>query len=88
MNDFVTVNGIYEATFGSHKPARSAVEVARLPKDVLVEVECIARCVLTSVNIWPISDSIFQLEINVLIRESKKMVGYQSNAVHKDVAAI
>ncbi|KAK0433578.1 Endoribonuclease L-PSP/chorismate mutase-like protein [Armillaria borealis] len=42
MNDFVTVNGIYEATFGSHKPARSAVEVARLPKDVLVEVECIA----------------------------------------------
>ncbi len=45
MNDFVTVNGIYEATFGSHKPARSAVEVARLPKDVLVEVECIARCV-------------------------------------------
>lgn len=42
MNDFVTVNGIYEATFGSHKPARSAVEVARLPKDVLVEIECIA----------------------------------------------
>ncbi|KAJ3908263.1 YjgF-like protein [Lentinula edodes] len=42
MNDFVTVNGIYAAAFGSHKPARSAVEVARLPKDVLVEVECIA----------------------------------------------
>ncbi|KAK0481380.1 Endoribonuclease L-PSP/chorismate mutase-like protein [Armillaria novae-zelandiae] len=42
MNDFVTVNGLYEATFGSHKPARSAVEVARLPKDVLVEIECIA----------------------------------------------
>ena len=43
MNDFATVNGIYAAAFGSHKPARSAVEVARLPKDVLVEVECIAR---------------------------------------------
>lgn len=45
MDDFVTVNGIYEQAFGSHKPARSAVEVARLPKDVLVEIECIARCV-------------------------------------------
>jgi len=42
MNDFVTVNGIYEEFFGSHKPARSAVEVARLPKDVLFEIECIA----------------------------------------------
>ncbi|KAL0061531.1 hypothetical protein AAF712_011674 [Marasmius tenuissimus] len=48
MNDFVTVNGIYEEAFGNHKPARSAVEVARLPKDVLVEVECIARCVQDS----------------------------------------
>lgn len=46
MNDFVTVNGIYEEAFGSHKPARSAVEVSRLPKDVLVEVECIARFVV------------------------------------------
>ncbi|PFH49829.1 hypothetical protein AMATHDRAFT_4589 [Amanita thiersii Skay4041] len=43
MNDFVTVNGIYSKFFGDHKPARSAVEVARLPKDVLVEVECIAN---------------------------------------------
>lgn len=42
MNDFATVNGIYEEFFGSHKPARSAVEVARLPKDVLFEIECIA----------------------------------------------
>ncbi|KAJ3908264.1 hypothetical protein F5879DRAFT_937917 [Lentinula edodes] len=45
MNDFVTVNGIYAAAFGSHKPARSTVEVARLPRDVLVDIECIARCV-------------------------------------------
>ncbi|KII94318.1 hypothetical protein PLICRDRAFT_171975 [Plicaturopsis crispa FD-325 SS-3] len=42
MDDFVTVNGIYAAFFGDHKPARSAVEVARLPKDVLFEIECIA----------------------------------------------
>lgn len=42
MNDFVTVNGIYASYFGDHKPARSAVEVARLPKDVLVEIEVIA----------------------------------------------
>jgi len=43
MNDFTTVNSIYEQAFGNHKPARSAVEVSRLPKDVLVEIECIAR---------------------------------------------
>ncbi|RJE83555.1 RidA family protein [Paenibacillus sp. 1011MAR3C5] len=42
MNQFVTVNGIYASYFGDHKPARSAVEVARLPKDVLVEIEVIA----------------------------------------------
>ncbi|KAG7099942.1 hypothetical protein E1B28_001735 [Marasmius oreades] len=42
MNDFLTVNKYYEDAFGDHKPARSAVEVARLPKDVLVEIECIA----------------------------------------------
>jgi len=42
MDDFVTMNGIYSQFFGEHKPARSAVEVARLPKDVLVEIECIA----------------------------------------------
>ncbi|TFK17013.1 translation initiation inhibitor [Coprinopsis marcescibilis] len=41
MNDFVAVNGVYARFFGDHKPARSAVEVARLPKDVLVEVEAI-----------------------------------------------
>ena len=43
MNDFVAINALYEATFGDHKPARSCVEVSRLPKDVLVEIECIAR---------------------------------------------
>ena len=42
MNDFADMNKVYAEAFGDHKPARSAVEVARLPKDVLVEVECIA----------------------------------------------
>jgi 2-iminobutanoate/2-iminopropanoate deaminase len=42
MNDFATVNEIYAAYFGEHKPARSTVQVARLPKDVAVEIDCIA----------------------------------------------
>ncbi|TFY63512.1 hypothetical protein EVG20_g6283 [Dentipellis fragilis] len=42
MDDFAAVNKIYEAFFGEHKPARSAVEVARLPRDGLVEIEAIA----------------------------------------------
>lgn len=42
MNDFARINEVYGKHFGDHKPARSCVEVARLPKDVLVEVECIA----------------------------------------------
>jgi 2-iminobutanoate/2-iminopropanoate deaminase len=43
MNDFARMNEIYAKFFGNHKPARSCVEVARLPKDVLFEIECIAR---------------------------------------------
>jgi 2-iminobutanoate/2-iminopropanoate deaminase len=42
MNDFVTFNEIYGQHFGDHKPARSTVEVARLPKDAQVEIEVIA----------------------------------------------
>lgn len=42
MNQFAQVNAIYESYFGAHKPARSTVEVARLPKDVFVEIELIA----------------------------------------------
>lgn len=42
MNQFAAVNQIYASYFGDHKPARSTVEVARLPKDVLVEIELIA----------------------------------------------
>ena len=42
MNDFGKVNEVYGEYFHTHKPARSCVEVARLPKDVLVEIEVIA----------------------------------------------
>lgn len=43
MNDFVEMNEIYAKFFGDHKPARATVEVARLPKDVMVEIECVAQ---------------------------------------------
>ncbi|MEO0396373.1 MAG: RidA family protein [Cyanobacteria bacterium P01_A01_bin.137] len=43
MNDFGTMNGVYATYFDeATAPARACVEVARLPKDVLVEIECIA----------------------------------------------
>ncbi len=42
MSDFIKVNDIYSEYFGSSKPARSTVEVSRLPKDVFVEIDCIA----------------------------------------------
>ncbi|MEK3912472.1 RidA family protein [Paenibacillus sp. FSL H7-0331] len=42
MNQFAKVNEIYATYFGAHKPSRSTVEVARLPRDVFVEIELIA----------------------------------------------
>ena len=42
MDDFATINGIYAKYFAQDCPARSCVEVARLPKDVLLEMEAIA----------------------------------------------
>ncbi|HEY0211762.1 2-iminobutanoate/2-iminopropanoate deaminase [Acerihabitans sp.] len=45
LNDFATVNAVYEGFFTEHNapfPARSCVEVARLPKDVQIEIEAIA----------------------------------------------
>lgn len=42
MADFTKVNEIYGRYFGQALPARSTVEVARLPKDVAVEIDCIA----------------------------------------------
>mgnify|MGYP000659995522 CR=1 FL=1 len=42
MNNFAAMNGVYATFFEGACPARSAVGVARLPKDALVEIECIA----------------------------------------------
>ena len=42
MNDFAAMNEVYATFFPNDPPARSAVEVARLPKDAMVEVEAIA----------------------------------------------
>ena len=44
MDDFSVVNAIYAQYFKEDCPSRSCVEVARLPKDVLFEIECIAVC--------------------------------------------
>ncbi len=43
MNDFSKVNEVYSTYFTNFLPARSCVEVAKLPKDVLVEIELIAK---------------------------------------------
>lgn len=42
MNDFAAMNAVYATYFPSNPPARSAVQVARLPKDAIVEIEAIA----------------------------------------------
>lgn len=42
MNDFDAVNEVYSTYFSVHKPARSCVQVTKLPKDVSVEIEVIA----------------------------------------------
>ena len=42
MDDFAAVNEVYGSYFAGDPPARSAVQVARLPKDVAIEIECIA----------------------------------------------
>ena len=42
MNDFAAMNEVYATFFPENPPARSAVEVARLPKDAMVEIEAIA----------------------------------------------
>jgi len=47
MTDFAAMNEVYGKSFNSTPPARSTVEVSRLPKDVLVEIDVIA---LTSVD--------------------------------------
>lgn len=42
MNDFGAINEVYKTFFTADYPARSCVEVARLPKDVMLEIEAIA----------------------------------------------
>jgi 2-iminobutanoate/2-iminopropanoate deaminase len=43
MGDFPTINEVYAKHLGDHLPARACVEVARLPKDALVEIEAVAE---------------------------------------------
>ena len=42
MSDFAAVNAVYAEAFGAHRPARSTVQVARLPKDARVEIDAVA----------------------------------------------
>jgi 2-iminobutanoate/2-iminopropanoate deaminase len=42
MNNFGAINGVYGQYFQTNPPARETVEVARLPKDVNVEISCVA----------------------------------------------
>jgi 2-iminobutanoate/2-iminopropanoate deaminase len=42
LDDFLPMNKVYAETFGTHTPARSTVQVAKLPRDVMVEIEAIA----------------------------------------------
>lgn len=45
IDDFAAMNEVYESFFSSEPPARSAVEVARLPRDVRIEIEAVAQVV-------------------------------------------
>ncbi len=42
LNDFNVINEVYAEAFGGHRPARSTVQVARLPRDAKVEIELVA----------------------------------------------
>ncbi|MBB6674903.1 RidA family protein [Cohnella nanjingensis] len=50
MNQFAAFNAVYAGYFGDHTPARSTVEVARLPRDVFVEIELIAEISVDTVR--------------------------------------
>ncbi len=50
MNQFAEFNSVYASYFGDHTPARSTVEVARLPRDVFVEIELIAAIAVETVR--------------------------------------
>jgi len=47
MDDFGSINAIYQEFFGEHKPARTLVEVSRIPRDALFEIEAIASVTAT-----------------------------------------
>jgi 2-iminobutanoate/2-iminopropanoate deaminase len=47
MSDFARMNEIYASYFPKDPPARSTVQAARLPRDVRVEIDCIAACTTT-----------------------------------------
>lgn len=51
MNQFAEFNSVYASYFGEHTPARSTVEVARLPKDVFVEIELIAAIDVETISL-------------------------------------
>lgn len=42
LNDFGAMNEVYARFFGEHRPARSTIQAARLPRDAAVEIECVA----------------------------------------------
>lgn len=44
MDDFAEMNKVYSEFFSVHKPARSTIQVAKLPRDVSVEIEVVAAC--------------------------------------------
>lgn len=43
INHFSEINTLYSEYFEAHRPARSTIEVARLPKKAMIEIECVAR---------------------------------------------
>ncbi len=43
MGDFAKMNAVYEAAFAGHKPARTTIQAAKLPRDCIVEIEVIAH---------------------------------------------
>ena len=51
VNDFPVMNEAYAKFFGEYKPARSTVEVARIPRDVLIEIEAITLYVAGSSHV-------------------------------------
>lgn len=56
MNDYATINAVYANFFGTHRPARTCVQVAGLPVGALFEIECIARsAILTVLCVIPLT---------------------------------